>query len=53
MTKIGIMSFAHMHAHGYAAALNALPDATLAAVWDDDAKRGKAAAKKHGAPFIA
>lgn len=53
MTKIGIMSFAHMHAHGYAAALNALPDATLAAVWDDDAKRGKAAAKKHGAPFTA
>ena len=49
MTKIGIMSFAHMHAHGYAAALNALPDATLAAVWDDDAKRGKAAGRS-GSP---
>lgn len=53
MTRIGIMSFAHMHAHSYAASLKALPGVELAAAWDDDAKRGRAAAKKFGAPFIA
>ncbi len=53
MTNIGIMSFAHMHANSYAACLNALPNAALAAVWDDDPKRGKAMAKKFNAPFIA
>lgn len=53
MVKIGIMSFAHMHAFGYAASLQAHPDAELAAIWDDDAKRGKDAAKQHKTPFIA
>jgi UDP-N-acetylglucosamine 3-dehydrogenase len=53
MTKIGIMSFAHMHAYSYAASLNALPGAELTAVWDDDPKRGKAAAKDFGAKFAA
>ncbi len=53
MIKIGIMSFAHMHANSYAACLNALPGAALAALWDDDPKRGKAMAKTFGAPFIA
>lgn len=53
MTKIGIMSFAHMHANSYAAALCELPNAELAAVWDDDPKRGRAMAKQFGAKFIA
>jgi predicted dehydrogenase len=53
MIRIGIMSFAHMHAHAYAAALAQIPGAELAAVWDDDARRGRAAAKQHGAKFIA
>lgn len=52
MVNIGIMSFAHMHANSYAACLNALPGAVLAAVWDDDPKRGKAMARKFGAPFV-
>ena len=51
--KIGIMSFAHMHANGYAAALKALPDAELTVLYDDDAKRGKAMAKQFGAQFVA
>lgn len=52
MAKIGIMSFAHMHAYSYAACLKELPEAELTAVWDDDPKRGRAAAKQFGVPFI-
>ena len=33
MAKIGIMSFAHMHAFSYAACLKAMPDTELTAVW--------------------
>jgi predicted dehydrogenase len=52
MAKIGMISFAHMHAFSYAACLKELPEATLAAVWDDNAKRGRAAAKEFGASFM-
>lgn len=52
MTKIGIMSFAHMHAHSYAECLNRLPGVELVAIWDDDAKRGRKMAKEFGAPFV-
>ena len=51
--KIGIVSFAHMHALGYAAALKALPGVELAAIHDDDAKRGRAMAKQFGTRFVA
>ena len=51
--KIGIMSFAHMHAFGYAMALKALPDVELTAIHDDDAKRGRAMAKQFGTRFVA
>jgi len=52
MAKIGIMSFAHMHAYSYAACLNALPEAKLAAVWDDDPQRGQAAAEQFDTDFV-
>ncbi len=52
MAKVGIMSFAHMHAYAYAGCLKALPGAELAAVWDDDVKRGRAAAREFGAKFV-
>ena len=52
MTKIGIMSFAHMHAYSYASSLNRLPGVELAALWDDDVKRGKSMAKEFNAPFV-
>jgi predicted dehydrogenase len=51
MVRIGIMSFAHMHAYSYAACVNAIDGAVLTAVWDDDAKRGRAAAKEFGTEF--
>ena len=52
MAKIGVMSFAHMHAFSYAACLNELTEASLAAVWDDNPKRGRDAAKQFGTTFI-
>ena len=51
MTKIGIMSFAHLHADGYAPCLKALPGAELAAIWDDDPERGHRAAERHETAF--
>lgn len=51
MVKIGIMSFAHMHAYSYASCLRQLPGTELSVIWDDDVKRGKAMAKKFGAMF--
>jgi len=52
MAKIAILSFAHMHAFSYAACLNEHPGATLSGIWDDDAKRGKAAAKQFSTKFV-
>lgn len=52
MIRIGIMSFAHMHAHAYAAALGNIRGAKLAGIWDDDARRGRAAAKQHRTAFM-
>ncbi|MCP4641313.1 MAG: Gfo/Idh/MocA family oxidoreductase [bacterium] len=52
MAKMGIMSFAHMHAYSYAACLKELPEADFTAVWDDDLARGKKAAGDLGVEFI-
>ena len=52
MARIGIMSFAHLHANSYAACLNELPEAEFAAIWDDDPQRGRKAAEQFGTVFI-
>ena len=52
MIRVGIMSFAHMHALGYAAAVNELKNAELAAVWDDDPERGGEMAQTFSTEFI-
>ena len=52
MAKIGMMSFAHMHALSYAACLNELPEAELTAIWDDDPGRGKAQARAFDTTFV-
>jgi len=49
--KIGMMSFAHMHAYSYADILMEQADAFLSAIYDDDAGRGEEAACKYGVPF--
>ncbi|MDZ4858619.1 MAG: Gfo/Idh/MocA family oxidoreductase [Candidatus Hydrogenedentes bacterium] len=53
MTKLGIMSFAHMHAYSYAASIKQLDGVELATIWDDDAARGKTVAAQYGVPFHA
>ena len=50
--RIGIMSFAHMHAYAYADCLSRLPNAELAAVWDDDSARGEEAAMQFATRFV-
>jgi len=52
MTKLGIMSFAHMHAMSYATSINAAPDAELTAIWDSSPKRGRDMAKQYSTRFI-
>jgi predicted dehydrogenase len=53
--RIGIakLSFAHVHAAGYAEEVRKNPDAELVAVWDEDPVRGKIEAEKRGVPFYA
>ncbi|CAM3900103.1 Gfo/Idh/MocA family protein [Lederbergia lenta] len=51
--KIGMISFAHMHAHSYAEGLNKHTDVELAYIWDDNAARGQEMAEKYNCVFIA
>jgi predicted dehydrogenase len=53
MLKIGILSFAHLHAYSYAACVNNASDAELAGIYDDDAARGKDAAQQSGTNYYA
>ncbi|AXI10546.1 gfo/Idh/MocA family oxidoreductase [Oceanobacillus sp. 143] len=45
--KIGMMSFAHMHAYSYADSLQKIPNVELVGVFDDDLERGQKVAKKY------
>lgn len=47
MARIGIISFAHMHAYSYADSLKQA-GAEFVGVWDDNAKRGREAAERFG-----
>lgn len=47
MIRLGILSFAHMHAHSYAANISALPQCDLVAIYDDDAERGQQVAEQY------
>jgi predicted dehydrogenase len=51
--KIGIalLSFAHVHARGYADQVRDNPDCAAVAVWDEEPERGQAEAAKRGLPF--
>lgn len=51
--KIGMMSFAHGHAHSYTNALRQHPDVTLVGVYDDNSERGQEAADRYGVNFYA
>lgn len=51
MKRIGIISFAHMHAYSYASLIARHAEAQLTAVWDDDERRGKEAARQYGGQY--
>lgn len=53
MRRIGIFSFAHMHAASYAEALAAHPDAELVGIADPDPARGQAMAAQFGTDYYA
>lgn len=53
ISRIGILSLAHMHAQSYAAALTALPEAHLVGIADSDGARGQAMATHFGTSFFA
>lgn len=48
VVRIGIMSFAHMHAHGYASCLKRLPNVEFVGIADDDVARAREMAEHYG-----
>ncbi len=52
MARLGIMSFAHLHADFYATAIAGLPDVELVGVWDDNAERGEEKAAQYNTRFF-
>lgn len=49
---IGILSFAHGHAYGYASVVNAHPHAKLLAIADENQERGQAAVTQFGGDYV-
>lgn len=52
MLRIAMLSFAHVHADGYARQVVNHPETGITCVWDDDEDRGRAAATKFGVPYV-
>lgn len=50
--KIGIISFAHMHASSYANYIIKHPDAELTCIWDEDKARGKEMSEKFNCDYF-
>ena len=51
--RIGMLSFAHMHAYSYAACLKQIPGVELVGIADDDPARGQEMARRFGTRFSA
>jgi 1,5-anhydro-D-fructose reductase (1,5-anhydro-D-mannitol-forming) len=49
--RIALLSFAHVHANGYAQGVERHPEAQIVCVWDDDSARGRPAAERFGVPY--
>lgn len=49
--RVGMVSFAHVHAAGVAATLRVLEQVEFAGVHDEDAERGRRAAAEYAVPF--
>lgn len=53
MIRLGLLSCAHIHTKGHCEAIAKREGAELAAIWDDDADRGRRYADEFGAAFVA
>jgi predicted dehydrogenase len=51
--RVGMISWAHVHAEFRAKALSEIAGAKIVAIADDNAARGRSAAERWGAPFVA
>jgi 1,5-anhydro-D-fructose reductase (1,5-anhydro-D-mannitol-forming) len=51
MLRIAMLSFAHVHANGYAQRVVDHPEAQIQCIWDDDPERGKIASERWDAPL--
>ena len=51
MVRVGMSSFAHVHANGYAKQVMESPDAGLVAIWDEEEYGGRQAAERLDVPF--
>jgi len=51
MLRVAMLSFAHVHAAGYAKQVLDHGESTITCVWDDDEERGQAAAAKLDVPY--
>lgn len=49
--RIAMLSFAHVHSDDYARQVNNHPEAEIVCIWDDDEKRGQAAAGRYNVPY--
>lgn len=49
--KIGIISFAHLHAHSYANALQRIEGVEIAGIYDDQEERGRQAAELYSTSY--
>jgi UDP-N-acetylglucosamine 3-dehydrogenase len=49
--KLAIMSFAHMHAFGYAKGIQQVDGAEVVAIWDEDQERGQKKSQEFGASY--
>ncbi len=50
--RIGMISFAHIHAFSYLKVLLSMPDVELIGIADDDAERGRQVAAEAGVPYL-
>jgi len=53
MLRIAMLSFAHVHANGYARRVVDHSEAQIQCIWDDDPERGKMASERWNAPLCA
>ena len=51
MLRVAMLSFAHVHANGYAQAVVDHSEAEIVSIWEDDEGRGKAATERFGVAY--